>query len=91
MNAPRQKFPTLAVELWLADRLGPTSAFYPFAGATTSPQRREKFRARILELGWANRRAGYSGEQPETFGELFERIYGTPLNPTNEDDKPCEN
>jgi hypothetical protein len=67
----------LDAEHWLANRLRADATI--FAGATDRAIRVERFRRRIFELGWANRRAGYRGEDPETFAELFERLLGEPL------------
>lgn len=74
-------------ERWLADRLWPAPRDVLanlYAGRTTPEIRRDRIRTRILELGWQRRRAGYAGDEPETFAEVFERLYGAPLLPTNE-------
>lgn len=83
-----QRSPEGTAERWLADRLwnnGRDVNANLFAGRTTPEIRRDRIRARIIELGWQQRRAGYAGDEPETFAEVFERLYGVPLLPTNED------
>lgn len=75
--------------LWLAERLWESSRDVQvnlFGGITGPEVRRDRIEKRILELGWRNRRCGYAGDEPETFGEVFERLYGVPLSPTNEDE-----
>ena len=92
MNA--EAFPDRAAETWLADRLWITGAEVNanlFQGITTPEVRRGSVRDRILELGWEKRRAGYAGDEPETFAELFERMYGQPLHEETPCEKQCEN
>lgn len=73
-----ERFPTTAEEVWLARRLGSPALF---AGRTSAEERRERVRAAILERGFADRRAGMRNGTPETFRELFARLWGVPLEP----------
>lgn len=69
--------PTTQVEAWIVQRL---AAPLLFEGVTTADDRRERVRRVIhhrgLELAIAGRR---DGGKCETWQELFERIYGEPL------------
>jgi hypothetical protein len=69
--------PTIATEVWISRRL---RRFDLFAGVTDPDQRRELVRAAILGgrtgMAVAGKRAG---KKVETWGELFQRVYGQPL------------
>jgi len=67
----------LVVEQWLARRL--ELGLNWASGVTTSDQRREMIRIAILSRGIAGDRAGYRKGQPETWSQLFTRIYRQPL------------
>lgn len=74
---PMPDGPTIATEVWISRRL---RRFDLFAGVTDPDQRRELVRAAILGgrmgMAVAGKRAG---KKVETWGELFQRVYGQPL------------
>lgn len=76
-----ERWPTEAEERWLARRLGLQLWFN--VGLSRLESRRERIREHVLEQGLADQRAGSRGGQPETFGHLFERLYGVPLEPSH--------
>jgi hypothetical protein len=75
--------PATHVESWLCRRLQEPTLF---DGITTPEERRERVRALIerrqLHLAIAG---GTNAGKPETWAELFERVYGEPV-----DGVPCE-
>lgn len=75
-----KRCPTEAEEAWLAKQLDRPLELY--LGTITPADRMQRVRARILEGGYGDRRAGYRGgdpASPETFAEVFARLYGEPL------------
>jgi hypothetical protein len=69
----------LRAELWLANQLKDPTLF---RGVTTLEIRRERVRAAILELRWGDRIAGgRKAGAPRKFREVFEQVYGEPLEP----------
>ena len=70
------RFPTLDEEAWLANRLGDRTLF---AGTTTPETRRERMRQRIIGDGRQEDVAGRRNGVEETYGALFERLYGEAL------------
>lgn len=69
--------PTIATEAWIARRLRRPDLF---AGVTTADDRRKRVRDAIVEGRMAEAIAGKrAGQSAETWRELFERIYGQPL------------
>lgn len=71
-----ERWPDEHVERWIARQLG--VELWRNVGVSSPETRRERIGERILELGpetVAGRRAG----QPETWGELFARVYGVAL------------
>ena len=69
----------LVVEQWLARRL--QLGLNWASGVTTADQRRETIRLAILKKGIAEQRAGFRKGYPETWAQLFRRIYRQPLHP----------
>lgn len=65
-------------DAWLAKRLGEHGAGI-FTGLTDPDIRRERFRTVILERGIAMVIVGKHDGRPESYAQLFERIYGEPL------------
>ena len=65
-------------ELWLAQRLQ-RHGVAVFAGDTTPAVRRERMRAAILEHCLSAVIAGSRQRKPETYAQVFERLYGEPL------------
>lgn len=75
-----ERWPTEAEETWLVRRVGlSVSGLYVNAGTSTPETRRERIRQAIVDGGRADVRAGYRAGEPETFAQLFERLYGVPL------------
>ena len=68
----------LDAELWLARRLGERGARI-FDGDRTPEQRRDLFRAAILDNGLASKPCGRKAGRPQTFGAVFARLFGVPL------------
>jgi hypothetical protein len=73
------KLGEVIVELWLARRLGLPLNWA--AGVTTRDQRRDKIRAAILDRNLADAVAGNAKGKPETWAQLFQRVYRQPINP----------
>jgi hypothetical protein len=73
-------FEQLDGEMWLAERLGELGVRV-FDGLTDRAQRIERFRAAIETVGShviaGRRRDG----KPETYAQVFERLYAEPLAP----------
>ena len=74
--------PSIDNEVWLLERLRSHCAFAgdPFDGTTEPHERRERFRKAILAgmlqtVVCGGLRAG----KPETYAQVFERLYGEPL------------
>lgn len=73
---------TVATETWICRRLQAPDLF---AGVTTPDERRERVRAEILGRDLQHAIAGRrTGQSPETWAELFQRIYGLPLTAAGE-------
>ena len=73
------KLGEVIVELWLARRLGLPLSWA--AGVTTRDQRRETIRAAIFDRNLADAVAGNAKGKPETWAQLFQRVYRQPINP----------
>lgn len=69
----------LIAEQWLASRLRMPKSWD--AGVTTAEQRRERIRAAILEKNLQDERAGWRNGYPETWAQLFQRVFRQPLQP----------
>lgn len=70
----------LSSEVWLARRICSPNLQNIFDGITDSSERCMRVRTRILQSGIADAPAG--GVQrgtPQSFREIFERVYGVPL------------
>lgn len=67
----------LVAEQWLARRL--QIGLNWDSGVTTREQRRDLIRRAILLQGLANERAGFRRGYPETWEQLFERVFRQPL------------
>lgn len=87
-NVPRATTPpvrtaTPAEEAWLAQRLGKPVEL--FLGTITPRDRAERIRARIVELGVEHTPAGrrFTTGEHETYGQLYSRLFGEPLIPTD--------
>lgn len=78
MSAPELRH--LDHERWLAKRLGEHGAGI-FTGLTDRDVRRERIRAAIVEHGLEAVIVGRHEGRPETYAQVFERLYGTPLDP----------
>jgi len=76
MSAPELQH--LDREAWLAQRLGEHGAGV-FTGITDRDVRRERIRAAILEHGLTEVIVGRHEGKPQTYAQVFERLYGTPL------------
>lgn len=64
----------VVVEAWMAQKLRLPMSWD--AGVTTREDRREKIRARIIELGCENEFAGRTSKRgAETWAQLFMRVY----------------
>jgi hypothetical protein len=77
----------LIAEVWMARRLGMPLCWD--AGVTTREDRRERIRAEIIRQG---RESGVAGKGPtaaETWGQLFRRVYGQPVNATPSKEDTC--
>jgi hypothetical protein len=72
------RFAQLDREAWLAQRLGEHGAGI-FTGLTDRDVRRERIRAAIVEHGLEAVIVGRHEGRPETYAQVFERLYGTPL------------
>lgn len=73
-------FAPLDHELYLAKRLGDHGAGV-FTGLTDPAIRRERIRAAILEHGLELVILGRGKDKkPESYAQVFERLYGEPLN-----------
>lgn len=69
----------VVIEAWMARKLGLPRSWD--GGVTTRADRREKIRAVILEGAKAHTIAGRRpNKTPETWSELFRRVYREPLN-----------
>lgn len=69
---------TVRHEAWMARKLELPLSWA--AGVTTAEQRKERIRAAIREQGREYAIAGKRPGQPaETWGALFERVYGEPF------------
>lgn len=65
-------------EMWLARRLGDFGAI--FAGTTDRAIRQARTREAILELNLEHAICGRGpGGKPETFAEVYQRLFGAPL------------
>lgn len=64
-------------ELWLAHRLGQFG--HVFGGVTDPAIRKQRIREAIREGAHETNIAGRRDGKPETFAEIFERIYGESL------------
>ncbi len=73
----RIEYPPPSIEAWICKQLESPALL---CGGTSAIDRRDRIRARILELGWADRIAGRRNGEPESFASLFFRLYKTPLN-----------
>lgn len=80
--------PNFEHECWLANRVGVGRTFA--LGTTDTEIRCDRIRDAIIDRELADLRCGYDGDEPESFRACFERLYGVPLIPTNEE-KPCDN
>jgi len=69
----------VVVEAWMARKLGLPMSWD--GGVTTRADRREKIRAAILDGAKGQTIAGRRAHKtPETWAELFRRVYREPLN-----------
>ena len=71
------KLTEVIAEMWLARRLRLPLSWA--AGVTTREMRRDRIRAAILERGLADATAGNAKGRPETWAQVFQRIYRQPL------------
>jgi hypothetical protein len=69
----------LIAEQWIASRLQMPRSWD--SGVTTAEQRRERIRAAILERNLQDERAGWRNGNPETWAQLFRRVFRQPLQP----------
>jgi hypothetical protein len=69
---------TLNAEAWLVKRLGEHGAKV-FDGDTTPEIRRQRIREVIIEQQLPSVVIGRSAGRPETYRQVFERIYGIKL------------
>lgn len=72
----------IVAEQWLARRL--QIGLNWDSGVTTREQRRELIRQAIERKGVADERAGWRNGHPETWSQLFRRVYRTPLQATED-------
>ena len=69
-------FASVLTELWIAKHLGNRALF---AGVTTPTDRRERVRKEILMRKLERAQAGVRKNRPESWSQLFERVYGEKL------------
>lgn len=76
MNAERARieYPPPTVEEWISKQLGWHRGELRF-GTTDEFIRRDRIRARIIELGLADATAGRRNGEPESWRALFFRLY----------------
>lgn len=73
------EFPVLIGEQWLAERLG-LHGVKIFDGVTDQTERRERFRAAILDAGLELVVCGRGSDgKPNNYRQAFERLYHTQL------------
>ena len=72
----KSPIPALNDELWIAKHLGNRALF---AGVTTPADRRERVRKEIILRKLERAQAGVRKNRPETWQQLFERVYQLPL------------
>jgi hypothetical protein len=77
----------LAVELWLGKRLTEHGVPLVTRGVTTANERRERIRQGIVDNGLSAVIVGRNPKdrKPETYAQLFERVYGMRLNESRGD------
>ena len=73
------KLAAVTAELWLAYRLRLPLNWA--AGVTTFEMRRDRIRYEIIDRNLADAIAGNAKGRPETWAQVFERIYRQPLQP----------
>ncbi len=72
----RIEYPPPSIETWICKQLDAPALL---DGRTTALERRDRIRARVLELGWGDRIAGRRNNEPESWRSLFFRLYREPL------------
>jgi hypothetical protein len=78
----------LVVEAWMARRLGMPMSWD--GGVTTREDRRERIRAAIVSSGREMAIAGRAaGKSCETWAQLFQRVYGQPVNQQPKERTTC--
>lgn len=78
----------LVIEAWMARKLGMPMSWA--GGVTTREERRERIRAEIIEQAREYAIAGKRPTQPaETWGQLFQRVYGQPVNQQPPKERTC--
>jgi hypothetical protein len=78
----------LVIEAWMARKLGMPMSWA--GGVTTREERRERIRAEIIEQDREYAIAGKrTGQSPETWGQLFQRVYGQPVNQQPPKERTC--
>lgn len=77
----------LAVELWVGKRLAEHGVPLVTRGVTTAMERRERIRQGIVDNGLSAVIVGRNPKdrKPETYAQLFERVYGMRLNESRGD------
>lgn len=77
----------LAVELWVGKRLAEHGVPFVTLGVTTEAERRERIRRGIVDNGLVGVIVGRNPKdrKPETYAQLFERVYGMRLNESTGD------
>ncbi len=90
MSRARFDGPRPSAEHWMARKLGLPLDWD--GGTTSGEQRREAIRESILRrcLNYATAGRNPQG-QSETWAELFERLYGAPLDPTDSEGQSIPN
>ena len=66
-------------EQWLARRLQMPRDWD--AGVTTTSERRERIRLAILKKNLQHERAGWRSGHPETWAQLYQRLFRQPVEP----------
>jgi len=77
----------LAVELWISKRLVEHGVPHITGGLTDARMRRERIRQGIVDNGLSAVIVGRNPKdrKPETYAQLFERVYGMRLNESRGD------
>ena len=68
--------PSLEQEAWIVRALRNPALF---CGITTAEIRKQRLRSYLVDNNLADKRAGHRNGQPESWSEVFERLFLEPL------------